>query len=282
VHGGIGSLVGLPGDLQAGAKFLGDKAVEAMGGVPAPIRESEKLPTSADVSKGIENLTGYKEYDPKYAWGRVAKGTTANVLPALAGPEALTGGIGKAALSGLRYGAAPALLGEGAAQASEKLLGPDEKAQAAARFAGSVLGPRISGKAITPRNMGRYPVGTTPQAGETMADALSHVAGYIGGAAAAHLAGLTGAEAPLALTLAGPHAVNATRKYLGDIGRRTADRLTSPQIMQNYLTNTAVPSKFSFKADPLLWVNALRDYQHPAKPEEPDPSVNIGPARVVP
>jgi hypothetical protein len=267
VHGGIGSLVGLPGDLQAGAKALGNKAVTAMGGVPTPTRESEKLPTSEDIAKGIGKL-GYEEYTPKYAVGRIAKGAATNLVPALAGPEALTGDIGKLALSGLRYGLAPAALGEGATQVSEKLLGPDEGVQAAARLAGTVAGPRVAGKVITPRNMGKYPVGKTPNPGETFGDAMSHLIGYPAGAAAAHYLGLTGSEAPLALTLAGPYAVNLARKQAGDFAQRAAESLTSPQIVKNYLNNTVVPRKFSFKADPLLWSQALRDYQRPATPEE--------------
>jgi hypothetical protein len=239
VHTALGSTLGIPGTIQE----LAEPAMQAMGGVPYVDKKAPRYPRPEEISKGIGELTGYKEYEPKYESGRVAKAAVGNALPAMLGPEALSGSATKAMASALKYGLVPAAAGEGAAELSRSQLGEDPTLQATARLAGSLTPTGLRGlKSASPALTGK--------------DISEHLPALIGaglGAAAAKLSGHGEGALLSGLWLGGHagHVVKGVGKHLGD-----------------KVPDWALPGKFSGTGDPALILRALQEYQRPDPSEQ--------------
>lgn len=140
---GVAGLMGLPGDVSRGMRWLNDKAMQKfMGreadpqyvetGRPKGLPESTvpqivpDFPTSGDVVGGIESVTG-PLYKPQTRAGKYS-GAVLEFLPGAIGP----GGLVRNAA---RYAVAPGLASEAAGQATEGTA-----AEPYARFAGGLAG----------------------------------------------------------------------------------------------------------------------------------------------
>jgi ddrB-like ParB superfamily domain len=112
---GADALLGLPGDLWHGARYLANKAINAAAGLPGNRPEDEIhdiLPTSESLRKRREGITG-PGYQPQSVPGKFAQ-TIGEFLPAAAAvPEKTLGG----AL--VKYGVIPGAAAEAAGEATE-------------------------------------------------------------------------------------------------------------------------------------------------------------------
>lgn len=171
---GVAGMVGLPGDIGYGMRWLNDKAMTKMGYKPRPDyveRGSDgpkivpDFPTSWDVKAGMEKVTG-PLYEPKTRLGRYS-GSVAEFLPGAVGP----GGV---VSNATRFAALPGLAAEFAGEQTKGTA-----AEPYARFVGGLLGlgsgaamrTPAAGRQAVSSSLRNVPQNQIEEAGRLMADA---------------------------------------------------------------------------------------------------------------
>lgn len=254
---GTEALVGLPGDVQSGMQWVGDRvgdflygpekrqaADASMAQIAASDPTTAVLPqrhaTTQDVASFQRGITGFQPYQPQTTAGQFAN-TAAEFVPSALAMGPARQGVQGALSNAIKFGIVPGVASEGAGQLAQQAF---PAAEPFARFAGAMAGPLMASgmrKAITPTRSDPYAQaaanalereGVQTTAGQrTGSHALRYAEDEIGGPRAAQFYETQGEQFTRAvLRRAGINADRATPQVMDDAFNRLGaefDRLAA-------------------------------------------------------